>query len=64
VGRLKLSSARANSPAGLCCYLLAEEREVIGRNDDVVSEWSEWSSWTNCSARCDGGFRSRTRSCM
>lgn len=32
-------------------------------NIDSGGSWSDWSSWSSCSQTCNGGRRSRTRSC-
>ena len=30
---------------------------------DAGGSWSDWSSWSSCSQTCNGGSRSRTRTC-
>ena len=38
--------------------------ETDGCNEVSCPNWSNWSSWGDCSATCDGGTQSRTRTCL
>ncbi|XP_057306646.1 coadhesin-like [Hydractinia symbiolongicarpus] len=41
-------------------YRLEEETK---NEEKIPGGWSDWSSWTACSAKCNGGMRSRERVC-
>ncbi|XP_071958715.1 coadhesin-like isoform X2 [Antedon mediterranea] len=43
---------------------LSEESEICNTNACAVhGGWSEWNHWNTCSKSCNGGLRSRTRTC-
>lgn len=38
-------------------------RTETKNEEKIPGGWSDWSSWTACSAKCNGGMRSRERVC-
>jgi len=49
---------------GLRCPDLSRTKKCNQRKCPVDCEMSEWSGWSKCTADCEGGVRSRTRSLM
>jgi len=47
---------------GLRCPALARTKKCNQKKCPVDCEMSEWSGWSKCTADCEGGVRSRTRS--
>ena len=31
---------------------------------DLRAQWSQWGEWSECSCSCDGGIRSRKKTCV
>jgi len=49
---------------GLRCPDLGRTKKCNQKKCPVDCEMSEWSGWSKCTADCEGGVRSRTRSLM
>jgi hypothetical protein len=49
---------------GLQCPDLARTKRCNQKRCPVNCEMSEWSGWSKCTADCEGGVRSRTRSLL
>merc|ERR1719198_1860887 len=49
---------------GLRCPALGRTKKCNQKKCPVDCEMSEWSGWSKCTADCEGGVRSRTRSLM
>jgi len=49
---------------GLQCPQLSRTKKCNQRKCPVNCEMSEWSGWSKCTAECEGGVRSRTRSLL
>jgi len=49
---------------GLRCPALGRTKKCNQKKCPVDCEMSEWSGWSKCTAECEGGVRSRTRSLM
>merc|ERR1719198_2646113 len=49
---------------GLRCPALSRTKKCNQKKCPVDCEMSEWSGWSKCTADCEGGVRSRTRSLM
>jgi hypothetical protein len=49
---------------GIRCPDLSRTKKCNQRKCPVDCEMSEWSGWSKCTAECEGGVRSRTRSLM
>jgi len=47
---------------GLRCPALSRNKKCNQKKCPIDCEMSEWSGWSKCTADCEGGVRSRTRS--
>jgi hypothetical protein len=54
----------ASVTCGLQCPDLSRTKKCNQRKCPVNCEMSEWSGWSKCTADCEGGVRSHTRSLM
>ncbi|XP_071943276.1 semaphorin-5B-like [Antedon mediterranea] len=53
---------KCDSPAPKCGGMPCVDQSIEVVN--CTGAWGEWEEWTECSAKCYGGFRSRTRKCQ
>jgi len=49
---------------GLRCPALSRTKKCNQKKCPVDCEMSEWSGWSKCTAECEGGVRSKTRSLL
>ncbi|XP_033126542.1 semaphorin-5A-like isoform X2 [Anneissia japonica] len=55
--RTRICDSPAPKCGGMPC--LDASIEVV----NCTGTWGDWEEWTECSAKCNGGFRSHTRKC-
>ncbi|XP_050572817.1 LOW QUALITY PROTEIN: SCO-spondin-like [Cygnus atratus] len=54
---------RGALPGGTCLRPHLDTRSCFLRACPVPGAWAAWGAWSPCDAECQGGVRSRTRSC-